>query len=197
MSVVRLGCLALLAALTLSAAPALGHAPGTAIGRAVAALRVGQLSYDPGSPLSEIDSGAIERRLLSAPAIAVALMPAAALQEVTGGPSRLALEVARESARTGTVVVLAGRLLGAWSDAMPLDRLEKLVKAVEDAHRADGSVVALLDLVGRIGAEAKPASGGGSSAAWWIAGGGAAALLVAATLVLLRRAAPDAARVED
>jgi hypothetical protein len=80
---------------------------------------------------------------------------------------------------------------------MPLDRLKKLVKAVEDAHRADGSVVALLDLVGRIGAEAKPASGGGSSAAWWIAGGGAAALLVAATLVLRRRAAPDAARVED
>jgi hypothetical protein len=196
MSVVRLGCLALLAALTLTAAPALGHAPGTAIGRAVTALRVGQLSYDPGSPLSEIDSGAIERRLRSARAIAVALMPAAALQEVTGGPSRLALEVARESARTGTVVVLAGRRLGAWSDAMPLDRLGELVNAVEDAHRADGSVVALLDLVGRIGAEAKPSSGG-SSAAWWIAGGGGAALLVAATLVLRRRATPDAAPVED
>jgi hypothetical protein len=148
-------------------APAFAHAPGTTIGRATEALGAGTVSYDPGAALSELDAGALERRLQATHAIAVALVPATALSEVAGGPNGVAAEIARESRVHGTLIVLAGRQLGAWSDAVGPDRVGELIRAAHGNGEA-GGLQTVLDLIGRVEAEVPTQTGDGSGfVPWW------------------------------
>jgi len=148
-------------------APASAHAPGTAIGRAAEALGAGQISYDPGAALSELDVEAVERRLQATHAIAVALMPATALTEVPGGPNGVAAEIARESREHGTLIVLAGRQLGAWSDTVGPDRVDELIRAAQ-GNGGDGGLRTVLDLIGRVEAQLPTETNDGSGfVPWW------------------------------
>jgi len=54
-------------------------------------------------------------------------MPASTEDEITGGPNAVAAEIAREADLGGTLVVLVGTELGAWSNGIAADRLAELV----------------------------------------------------------------------
>jgi hypothetical protein len=169
-----------------TAAHAFAHAPGTAIGRATEALGAGSVSYDPGASLSELDAQAVERRLQASHGIAVALMPATALTEVPGGPDSVAAEIARESGVHGTVIVLAGRQLGAWSDAVGPGRIDELVRAT--SANGQGAVLqAVLDLIGRVEAEQPAQTHDGSfSVPSWAVAIAAGLLIVALATGVMR-----------
>ena len=126
---------ALLAVLALSPV-AHAHAPATAIGRAVEALGQVPVSYDNGSVVSDVEAGGFPHIVGSNPK--VAFMPASASSEVVGGSNAIAAEVAREAGLTGTLVVLVGTELGAWSSDIGADRLAELIAAArtdKSGHR--------------------------------------------------------------
>ena len=110
------------------AAPVAAHVPGTAIGQAVQVLRAVPVSYENGAAVSELEADAFGRLPGVGEGIAVAALPYTALQEVTGGSNSVAKEVAQEAGLHGTLVVLAGGHLGAWSDEISPARLQGLVR---------------------------------------------------------------------
>lgn len=117
---------AVLAALVLApSGPA--HAPTTAIGRAVEAFQEVAVSYHPGSVVSDIAAGGFPHVVGTNPR--VAFMPASAVSEIAGGPNAIAQEIAREARLDGTLVVLVGTELGAWSNDIGEARLAELVTA--------------------------------------------------------------------
>ena len=112
-------------------APSAGaHAPTTAIGRAVEAFGQVSVSYEPGSVVSDVEAGGFPRIVGSNPKFA--FMPASASNEVVGGPNAIAAEVAREASLDGTLDVLVGTELGAWSNEIGTDRLAELVTAAQE-----------------------------------------------------------------
>jgi len=129
----------LLAGLVFSAS-AHAHAPATAIGRAVEALGQVSVSYDNGSVVSDLEAGGFPLIVGSNPK--VAFMPASASSEIAGGPDAVAAEIAREAKLDGTLVVLVGAELGAWSNDIGADRLAELVAAAQlDKSATSPSVV--------------------------------------------------------
>jgi len=140
--------LAIVAALLQGTADA--HSPATAIGRAVEAFGQGSVSYDPGSVVSDVEAGGF-------PAIAgdvsVAFMPAEAETEIVGGPNAVAAEVALEAGVDGTLVVIVGRELGAWSEDIGDERLAELVSEASATRQAASPAVAVESLVRSIQAE--------------------------------------------
>ena len=169
------------------AAPASAHTPGTAIGQAVLALGEVPVSYTNGAVVSELEADAFGRLPGVGEDIYVAALPASVLREQPGGPSAVAGEIAREAILHGTVVVVAGTKLGAWSDQIPENRLERLVRIAasgrgDPATRAGALVLAV---------DAEPTSSGGGRL-WLVAAPSAllvAALAFAAYVLLRRRAA--------
>ena len=129
----------LAAALLLPPSDAAAHVPGTSIGRAVTAFGSVSVSYEPGAAVSDIEAGNFPDVVGSNPK--VAFMSSGARTEMTGGPDAIAAEIAREARLSGTLIVLVGTKLGAWSNEMSEERLAELVT------------------------EAQPANGGGTSAA--------------------------------
>ncbi len=108
------------------AASAHAHAPATAIGRAVEAFGQVPVSYEPGSIVSDVEAGGFPLAVGSNPK--VAFMPAFASSELDGGPNAIAAEIAREADPDGTLVVLVGSELGAWSNDIGDERLNELVR---------------------------------------------------------------------
>jgi hypothetical protein len=133
-----------------AAGDAAAHAPTTAIGRAVTAFGVLSVSYDPESAVSDVEAGGFPQIVGSNPK--VAFMPGSTLQEIRGGPDAVASEVAREAGLDGTLVVLAGRRLGAWSEDIGEERLAELVAAAE-APQAGSPAAAVESLVRAVQAE--------------------------------------------
>jgi len=149
---------ALIAAAVLLAAPtdAGAHAPATAIGRAVEALGQVSVSYDPGSLVSEVEAGGFPTIVGSGPR--VAFLPASANEEISGGPNAVAAEIAREAGVDGTLVVLVGRELGAWSNEIGEERLAELVARASPGGSAASPAAAVELLVRSV--QAEPVSGG-------------------------------------
>jgi hypothetical protein len=146
-----------------SAAAADAHAPATAIGRAVEVLGSVPISYDPGAAVTDLEADGFNRIAGSNPK--VAFMPASAANELAGGPNAIAAEIAKEAHLDGTLVVLVGTRLGAWSDDIGDDRLAELVR---DAEKTDaGSTAQVVQSLVR-GVQAEPTGG----PPWgWIGGG--------------------------
>ncbi|MGH3135281.1 MAG: hypothetical protein ACRDPV_02155 [Gaiellaceae bacterium] len=119
---------ALLAVLALSPG-AHAHSPFTAIGRAVEAFGEVPVSYDNGAAVSDVEAGGFPQIVGSN--TKVAFMPASATSEIVGGPDAIAAEIAREANLDGTLVVLVGTKLGAWSNDIGADRLAELVAAAQ------------------------------------------------------------------
>ncbi len=143
-----LGVLAVVAAVFPATAAA--HAPMTAIGRAVTAFDVLSVSYDPESVVSDVEAGGFPQIVGSDPK--VAFMPVSTNQEISGGPNAVADEVAREAGLEGTLIVLVGNRLGAWSDDIGEERLAELV---EDAPRTGSRAAAVESLVRAVQSEPK------------------------------------------
>jgi hypothetical protein len=138
----------LLAALVVSlvlAPGALAHGPATAIGRAVDAFGSVSVSYEPGSAVSDVEAGNFSTFVGSNPK--VAFMPATASSELAGGPDKIAEEIAREAKLDGTLVVLVGTSLGAWSEDIGDDRLTELVGEARTA--GGGSPAGMVDALVR------------------------------------------------
>lgn len=170
-----LGLLTVVAALLEGTADA--HAPTTAIGRAVTAFGVLSVSYDPESVVSDVEAGGFPQIVGSDPK--VAFMPASTNQEIRGGPNAVADEIAREAGLEGTLIVLVGNRIGAWSEDIGEDRLAELVAATP---RAGSRAAAVESLVRAVQAEPKdwdPPWG-------WIAAG--MVVFAAGALVALDRA---------
>jgi len=133
-------------------APSAGaHAPTTAIGRAVEAFGEVSVSYDPGSVVSDIQAGGFPQIVGSNPK--VAFMPASASSEIPGGANAVAAEVAREAGLGGTLVVLVGAELGAWSDNIGEGRLAALVNDASAAKSGTSPAVVVESLVRSVQAE--------------------------------------------
>lgn len=111
------------------AAEASAHTPATAIGRAVEAFGSVPVSYDLGAAVTDLEADRFNLIVDSNPK--VAFMPASTSNELAGGPNAIADEIAREAGLDGTLVVLVGPKLGAWSDDIGDDRLTELVRDAE------------------------------------------------------------------
>lgn len=131
----------LAAALFPGASDAAAHVPGTSIGRAVTAFGSVSVSYEPGAAVSDIEAGNFPDVVGSDPK--VAFMSRDAGTEMTGGPDAIAGEIAREARLSGTLIILVGRKLGAWSNELSDDRLAELVAAARagNAGGTSGEVV--------------------------------------------------------
>lgn len=136
----RLALVLCLGLALLTSGDARAHGPSTAIGRAVEALGSVSVSYDPDSPVSDVEAGGFPQIVGERPKIA--FMPASALTEIAGGPDAVAEEVAREAQLDGTLVILAGTEPGAWSDEIGDERLDELV--LEAQAQAQGAPPAVL-----------------------------------------------------
>jgi hypothetical protein len=174
----RLLALAVAGVLMLPAA-ASAHSPATAIGRAVEALSQVDVSYDPGAAVSDVEAAGFGA--LAGDGIAVALLPASALSEISGGRQAVVDEIAREAALDGTLVALVGTRLAAVSNDLPPQRLDELVS---EASSAPGPPASRLESLTRAVRTEQPDRGGDNE--WgWVAGIATAILLVGA--VVMRR----------
>jgi hypothetical protein len=178
-------CLLVLLGVLALAAPAAAHQPRTAVGQAVAALRDVPVSYANGAAVSDLEADGFGRLPGVGDGISIAAMPASALQEKVGGPDSVAGEIAREARLHGTLVVLAGRRLGAWSDGIEPVRLQQLVATVLGTPGSPAARVTTL--VASVQAEPKTASGGTPWAAVIIVVVAIAAVVAVAGVALARR----------
>ena len=159
-----------------SATDAAAHAPATAIGRAVTALEEVQVSYDPSSSVTDVEAANFNQ-IVAGEDVAVAFLPEAASTEIAGGsPWAIADEIGREAGLDGSLVVLVGSELGAWSADIDEDRLAELVGEAQAGNQAS-PVAAVDDLVRTVAAEPT-----GGSVPWgWL--GAALVVLAVAALV--------------
>jgi hypothetical protein len=140
----RAGPLLLALAALVCVCDAGAHGPATAIGRAVEAFGSVSVSYEPGSAVSDVEAGNFPLIVGTNPK--VAFMPASASSELAGGPNVIAEEIAGEAALDGTLVVLVGTRLGAWSEDIGEERLGELVRDAQalDTASPAGTVEALV-----------------------------------------------------
>jgi hypothetical protein len=119
---------------------------------------------------------------LASEGIAIAMLPASALSEITGGPQAVAAEVAREAHLDGTLVALVGTRLTAVSQRVPPERLDELVR---EASTESGSPAVRLERLTRAVRAEQPDAGDGTP--WgWVASVAAGLLLVGAVLARSR-----------
>lgn len=158
-------------------ADASAHGPATAIGRAVLAFGSLSVSYDPEAEVTDLEADRFNAFVGSNPK--VAFMPASAADEIAGGPDAIAEEIAREAGLNGTLVVLVGSRLGAWSDDIDDDHLAELVR---EARAPDEPLFSSAETLVR-SVQAEPAS----ETPWgWI--GAVLLVLAVAALIVFDRA---------
>ncbi|HEX4747689.1 MAG TPA: DUF6676 family protein [Gaiellaceae bacterium] len=109
------------------------------------------VSYEPGAAVSEVEAGGFPS--IVGDNARVAFMPESAAGELAGAPSAIAEEIAREAKLDGTLVVLVGSSLGAWSSDISAERLDVLVR---EAQGMGGSAVARTETLVR-NVQAEPA----------------------------------------
>jgi len=80
-------------------------------------------------------------------------MPASAASEIAGGPNAIASEIADEATLDGTLIVLAGEKLGAWSNDIEDDRLAQLVADASSSNSSKSLAVVVGSLVRSVQAE--------------------------------------------
>jgi len=141
---------------------AFAHAPTTAIGRAVEAFGQVSVSYDPGTVVSDVQAGGFPQIVGSNPK--VAFMPATASSEIAGGSNAVAAEIAREAGLDGTLIVLVGAKLGAWSEDIGEDRLAALVNDALTGKSETSPAVVVESLVRSV--QAEPVDSGAPSWGW-------------------------------
>jgi len=105
----------------------------------------------PGAVVSDVEAGGVPLIVSSNPN--VAFMPAAASSEIAGGSNAVAAEIAREADLDGTLVVLVGAELGAWSDDIGEDRLAVLVNDARTGKSGTSPAVLVESLVRSVQAE--------------------------------------------
>jgi hypothetical protein len=169
---------AVTAALLASASEASAHAPATSIGRAVAAFGSVSVSYEPGAAVSDVEAGNFPHVVGSNPK--VAFMPREAASELAGGPDAIASEIAREARLNGTLIVLVGTRVGAWSNEISDGRLAEL-EAEARASDAGGTPA---ELVGSLVRSIQTESADDTPWGWLLAV--IAALAIGSLLVLAR-----------
>ena len=166
------------AALLVRASDAVAHAPTTSIGRAVAAFGSVSVSYEPGAAVSDIEAGNFPHVVGSNPK--VAFMGREAASELAGGPDAIAAEIAREARLNGTLIVLVGTRVGAWSNEISDERLAKLVAEA----RATNTGASSAELVGSLVRSVQKESADSTPWGWLLAV--IAALALVSLLVLAR-----------
>lgn len=141
------------------------HGSATAIGRAVEAFGSVSVSYEPGSLVSDVEAGNFPQVVGAGPRLA--FMPASASSELAGGPNAIASEIAGEAGLDGTLIVLVGAKLGAWSDEIGDERLAELVAGATPNDSSDSLATVVASLVRSV--QAEPVDSGPP---WgWIAAG--------------------------
>ena len=92
------------------------HDSGPAIARAIVALQQGPISYDPASPVSELQADAVNQRLGRSSDIAIAILPVDFSLSAVGAARELDLHLDRP----GTIVTVLGetweRRARTWMD---------------------------------------------------------------------------------
>src|SRR5919199_2206543 len=178
----RLPALAVLLLLAL-AAPAFAQG---VIDRAAEALRSDPVYVDPGAEakVSSADAERIRQAIRDRDAgpLYVAVLPAAAADEVGGSADQVAAALRQALRRHGTYAVVVGNRFRAGSDDLPRGVTAEQRTAAVQAHGGEGVTPTLLDFVQRMGsvrAGNEPAgtgSGGGDGGGG--GGIGAAAILL-------------------
>ena len=160
------------------------HSPMTAIGRAVTGLESVQVTYDPEATLGAREADGLQLRVRDTP-VSVAVMPAFALEEIAGGADAVAGEIAREASLDGSLVVVAGTSLGAWSNTVDESELDAIVASTRKTAADQELGVAVEDLVAKVVAATPPP---GSAFPWvWVAVGTTVVLAVVLVLWLRRQ----------
>ena len=136
------------------------------------------MSYEPGAAVSDIEAGNFPHVVGSNPK--VAFMRREAASELAGGPDAIAGEIAREARLNGTLVVLVGTKLGAWSNEISDERLARLVAEARASN--DGGTSA--ELVGSLVRNVQSESADSTPWGWLVAA--IAALAIGSLLVLAR-----------
>ena len=144
--------LALVALFLLVAGPA--AAQTGVLDRAAAGLRSDPVFVDPGAERADdVDADRLRGRIRDANApIFVAVLPAAAADEVGGDVNRLPQELGTRSGVAGTYGVVAGNSFRAGSNTLPAGRAGALATAAFQAHSGDGTQAVLDDFVERVAA---------------------------------------------
>jgi hypothetical protein len=169
--------LAVLVAVSLAVpVTALAHENKPVVPDAVAGLKAGSIyvDYDARPSLTELEADQLGRRLDAEGHVFVAVLPAAAADEVKASPDGLAAALGEDVGRDGTYVVSVAGRLGAWSNVVAPSHLRPVVA------NARGSLEQRLNTV--VATLPPPAAEEDSN---WTAFGIAAAVIVALSLVLL------------
>ena len=148
------------------------HDSGLAIARAIVALQQGPISYDPASPVSELQADAVNQRLGRSSDIAIAILPVDFSLSAVGAARELDLHLDRP----GTIVTVLGGDLGATSTDVDGHVLGTLVRDSQAVYNRDGPVPGLVGLIDAIEAAKLPATDTDGGRGW------AAALVVVAAV---------------
>ena len=136
------------------------------------------MSYEPGAAVSDIEAGNFPHVVGSNPK--VAFMRREAASELAGGPDAIAGEIAREARLNGTLIVLVGTRVGAWSNEISDERLAKLVSEARASNAAGSSA----ELVGSLVRSVQTESADSTPWGWLLAV--IAALAIGSLLVFAR-----------
>jgi hypothetical protein len=193
---------ALLAALAF-AAPASGQ-EASILERAAAALQSDSVYIEPTTGMLTEAEARMLRELIAREGngpIRIAILPAAARDEIGESSTQVALRLGRLVRIAGVYAVVVGNEFRAASTDLGSGRAAHLATEAFDAHRDEGVAAVLADFVRRVGAargagRSAPVSDEGSS--FWLVGlviGGAA--LVGFVFVRRRRRAAELAEVKE
>jgi hypothetical protein len=162
------------------------HDSGPALARAIVALQQGPISYDPASPVSELQADAVNQRLARSSDIAIAILPVDFSLSAVGA----ARELEAHLNRPGTIVAVLGGDLGATSTDVDGHVLGTLVRNSQAVYNRDGPVTGLVSLIDGIDAAKLPEAEAGSGRGWVTALVAVAAVAALSVLALfgLRRA---------
>ncbi len=149
---VRILALAVVAAVIMLA-PGPAAAQTGVLDRAAAALRSDPVFVDPTAERAdEVDAGRLRQSIRSSGApIFVAVLPAAAIDEVGGDAGRLPTTLGTRTGLAGTYAVVAGDSFRAGSNTLARGQAGALATAAFQAHSGDITQAVLDDFIERVG----------------------------------------------
>ena len=152
---------------------------------AVAQLRSDPVYVDPTAELaSQVDANAVRAKIRSSSSpVVVAVLPAAAAQEVGG--DQLPARIGSQLGGSVTVAVVAGTLFRAASSALASGVASRTATEVFNRSESKGVTAVLTDFVGAVQTAPKARAASGSSGSTSGSGGGSSGAGVVVLLVLL------------